>query len=53
MICGRVLSVDTLTIADTPCMLQILMGWSDTHLHCFVIYETEYGGYHRYWRRSQ
>jgi hypothetical protein len=34
------------TIADLHYILQLVMGWTDTHLHTFVIHGKDYGIYH-------
>jgi len=31
------------TIADLHCIIQIAMGWTDTHLHRFIIHGKDYG----------
>lgn len=31
------------TIAELHFIVQLIMGWSDTHLNCFKIYGKEYG----------
>lgn len=31
------------SIADLHHILQIVMGWADAHLHCFLTHGTEYG----------
>lgn len=46
LIWRRVLVASEQTIADLHYTLQILMGWSDLHLNCFVIHGKEYGVYH-------
>ena len=39
----RILVRDDSTIADLHYTLQIAMGWSDSHLHQFIIYGKRYG----------
>lgn len=34
------------TIADLHYTLQLAMGWSDSHLNCFIIHGKDYGVYH-------
>jgi len=34
------------TIADLHYILQLVMGWTDTHLHTFFIHGKDYGVYH-------
>jgi len=34
------------TIAELHYILQLIMGWTDTHLHTFFIHGREYGVYH-------
>jgi hypothetical protein len=34
------------TIADLHYILQLVMGWTETHLHTFVIHGKDYGIYH-------
>ena len=46
LIWRRVLVTSEHTIADLHYTLQILMGWSDLHLNCFVIHGKEYGVSH-------
>ena len=33
-------------IAELHYVIQLIMGWSDTHLNCFKIYGRDYGVYH-------
>jgi hypothetical protein len=40
-----IVSADT-TIAELHYVVQLVMGWQDTHLNCFKIYGKEYGVYH-------
>ena len=46
LIWRRVLVTSEHTLADLHYTLQILMGWSDLHLNCFVIHGKEYGVSH-------
>lgn len=46
LIWRRVLVTSEQTIADLHYTLQIIMGWSDLHLNCFVIHGKEYGVAH-------
>jgi Plasmid pRiA4b ORF-3-like protein len=46
MIWRRFLVRSASTIADLHYILQLLMGWTDTHLHTFVIHGKDYGIYH-------
>ena len=43
MIWRRLLVRSDSTIADLHATLQLAMGWSDEHLHRFVIYGKDYG----------
>ncbi len=43
LIWRRVLVTSEHTIADLHDTLQILLGWSEFHLHCFLIHGNEYG----------
>jgi hypothetical protein len=43
MIWRRLLIRDDTTIADLHYILQIVMGWSDDHLHQFRIHGKRYG----------
>ena len=43
----RVLVRSDSTIADLHYILQLVMGWTDTHLHTFFIHGKDYGVYHR------
>lgn len=43
LIWRRVLVRSDSSIADLHHILQIVMGWTDAHLHCFLIHGTEYG----------
>jgi hypothetical protein len=42
----RLLVNEFTTLADFHYILQIIMSWSDTHLHCFNIRGKEFGTYH-------
>ena len=42
----RVLVNEFTSLADFHYIIQILMSWSDTHLHCFNIRNKEFGIYH-------
>lgn len=46
MIWRRFLVRSDSTIADLHYILQLVMGWTDTHLHTFVIHGKDYGVYH-------
>jgi len=43
MIWRRILVKSDSTIADLHYTLQIVMGWTDSHLHRFIIHAKEYG----------
>jgi len=43
MVWRRLLIKDTNTIADLHDCMQIIFGWSDFHLHQFIIYGKAYG----------
>jgi Plasmid pRiA4b ORF-3-like protein len=43
LIWSRLLVCADSTIADLHAALQIVFGWSDEHLHRFVIHGCEYG----------
>jgi hypothetical protein len=43
MIWRRLLVTDATTIADLHATIQIAFGWSDSHLHQFVIHGKSYG----------
>jgi len=43
LIWRRLLVRSDSTIADLHCTLQIAMGWSDSHLHQFIIHGKRYG----------
>jgi hypothetical protein len=42
----RLLVRNDSTITDLHYILQLVMGWTDTHLHTFVIHGKDYGIYH-------
>lgn len=43
MVWRRLLVRDDTSIAQLHGILQLVMGWENSHLHCFVIYGKEYG----------
>ena len=43
LIWHHLLVTDTMTIAELHTIIQIAFGWSDSHLHRFVIYGKSYG----------
>lgn len=43
MVWRRLLVRDDTNIAQLHGIIQLLMGWENAHLHCFVIYGKEYG----------
>ena len=43
LIWRRLLVHATTTIADLHHIIQIAFGWTDSHLHRFVIYGKDYG----------
>jgi hypothetical protein len=43
MVWRRLLVKDDTSIARLHGILQLLMGWENLHLHCFVIYGKHYG----------
>ena len=43
MIWRRLLVTDATTIVDLHVTIQIAFGWSDSHLHQFVIHGKSYG----------
>lgn len=46
MIWRRFIVWDDTTIAELHYVVQLIMGWQDTHLNCFKIYGKDYGVYH-------
>ena len=46
MIWRRFLVSSNTTIAELHYIVQLIMGWQDTHLNCFKIYGKNYGVYH-------
>jgi hypothetical protein len=43
LIWRRLLVTDATTIAELHAIIQIAFGWSDSHLHRFVIHGKSYG----------
>jgi hypothetical protein len=43
MVWRRLLVRDTTTIAELHAIIQLAFGWSDDHLHQFLIYGKAYG----------
>lgn len=43
MVWRRVLVRDDTSIAQLHGIVQLVMGWENRHLHCFIIYGKEYG----------
>ncbi len=46
MIWRRFLTRSVISIAELHYIVQLVMGWKDTHLNCFKIYGKAYGVYH-------